>query len=155
MSAFLLSLLLITFPASSRTSWMRPDAFHLSIGMSRMQALSELKAGGHTYKTGKNADELFVDYTDDKALTLHFRDARLYSIRFELFTFLPEVHKAFDEEMAELQKERGDPKKLASKSILVYDDAVPNVMVVMSDDPNSQNGKKGIGFVAVRYYDPK
>ena len=155
MPALLLTLLFVAFPSSSRTSWMRPDAFHLSIGMSRTEALKTLRNAGYEVKPGKNKDEMFVDYTDERTMTLHFSEARLWSIRFELFTFLPDVRKAFDEAKADLLKERGQPKKLSSKWIVVYDDSVPNVMVVMSDDPRSDNGKKGIGFVALRYYDPR
>lgn len=156
MPALLLALLFSVIPASpSRTSWMHPQAFKLTIGMSRFEALGLLRSAGYDVKPGKNADEMFVDYADERTLTLHFRNARLWSIRFELFTFLPDVPKAFDEAKADLQRERGNPKKLTSKSIVVYDDAIPNVMLVMSNDPRSENGKKGIGYVAVRYYDPK
>jgi hypothetical protein len=28
-------------------------------------------------------------------------------------------------------------------------------MVVLSDDPQSRYGKKGVGYLAVRYYDPR
>ena len=156
MLPFVLAVLFSVAPTSpSRTGWMRPEAFHLSIGMSRFEALGQLKAAGYEAKPGKNADEVFVDYSAERTLTLHFRNARLASVRFELFTFLPDVRRAFDEAKADLLRARGEPKKLASKSIVVYDDSVPNVMIVLSDDPKSENGKKGIGFVAVRYYDPR
>jgi len=155
MAAYVLALLLSVVPSSGRTAWMRPEAFHLAIGMSRLQVLGELKAAGFEAKPGKNKDEYFVDYTNERTLTLLFRNARLWSVRFELFAFLPEVRPAFDEAKADLQKELGVPKKLPSKTIVVYDERVPNVMLVMSDDPQTTNGRKGIGFVAVRYYDPK
>jgi hypothetical protein len=150
---FLLSLLLLTVPARKvDTTWMRLDAFHLAIGMSRMQVLSTLNAW--TPKPGKNSNELTVDYSDDKSMTLEFRDERLRAVRFELFVVLPDVRKAFDEERARLQRERGEPRK-ATKSILIYDNALPNLMVVVTDDPNSQQGKKGLGVLAARYYDPR
>ena len=156
MTAFLLAILFSVSPSTpSRTAWMKPEAFKLSIGMSKVQALGELKAAGFDVKPGKNKDEMFVDYSGERTLTLHFREARLKSVRFELFTFLPEVRKAFAEAKAELLRRHGEPRKLASKSIVVYDAEIPNVMLVLSDDPKSENGKKGIGFVAVRYYDPK
>lgn len=155
MPALLLTLLFTVFPSSSQTSWMRPDAFHLSIGMSRFAALGTLRSAGYDVKPGKQKGEMFVDYTADKTMTLHFNEGRLWSVRFELFTFLPDVPKAFEELRADLRKDRGEPKKLSSKSILVYDDTVPNVMVVMSNDIHSANGRKGIGYVVVRYYDPK
>jgi hypothetical protein len=152
---FLVTLLLLaasSFPSNSRTSWMRPDAFQLSIGMSRVEAMLALEKWAP--KAGKNPNEVTVDYTDDKALTLHFREGRLTSVRFELFVFLPEIRLAFEEERTRLAEARGKPRK-ATKSILIYDNAFPNVMVVAADDPKSQQGKQGIGILAVRYYDPR
>jgi hypothetical protein len=149
----LLALLLATsFPSNSRTSWMRPDAFRLAIGMSRTETLTALEKWAP--KPGKDANEVVIDYSDDKALTLHFRNDRLTSVRFELFVFLPEIRLAFEEERARLAEARGKPRK-ATKSILIYDNALPNVMVVAADNPKSQQGKRGIGVLAVRYYDPR
>ena len=149
----ILALLLATaFPSTSRTSWMRPEAFQLTIGMSRGDAMTALEKWSP--KRGKDANEVVVDYGDDKALTLHFRNDRLASVRFELFVFLPEIRVAFDEEKARLAEARGKPRK-ATRSILIYDNALPNVMVVAADDPKSQQGKQGIGVLAVRYYDPR
>jgi hypothetical protein len=87
-------------------------------------------------------------------MTLEFRDERLSAVRFELFVVLPDVRKAFDEERARLQRERGEPRK-ATKSILIYDNALPNLMVVVTDDPKSEQGKRGLGVLAARYYDPR
>ena len=149
----LLALLLATaFPSTSRTSWMHPDSFHLTIGMSRTEAMTALEKWAP--KPGKNANEVVVDYSDDKALTLQFRKDRLTSVRFELFVFLPEIRLAFDEKRASLAESLGKPRK-ATKSILIYDNALPNVMVVVNDDPMSEQGKKGLGVLAVRYYDPR
>lgn len=151
--SFLLSLLLLGVPETKvDTSWMRLDAFHLAIGMSRTQVMSTLSAWQP--KHGKNANEMTVDYSDDKSLTLEFRDERLRAVRFELFVMIADVRKAFDAERARLHKERGEPRK-ATKSILIYDNALPNLMVVVTDDPSSQQGKKGLGVLAARYYDPR
>ncbi|HKR62891.1 MAG TPA: hypothetical protein VJZ00_04100 [Thermoanaerobaculia bacterium] len=156
MTALLTLLLLATTTAAPakevRTDWMRPDAFHLKIGMSRMQVMSTLDAWSP--KKGKTEDEVIVDYSDDKSMTLEFRNERLHSVRFELFVLLPLVRKAFDEERATLLHDRGEPPK-ATKSILIYDNALPNVMVVVTDDPKSAQGKQGLGVLAVRYYDPR
>jgi len=150
---FLLALLLATsFPSTSRTSWMHPDSFHLTIGMTRVEAMTALEKWAP--KRGKDANEVVVDYSDDKALTLQFRKDRLTSVRFELFVFLPEIRLAFAEERTRLAEARGKPRK-ATKSILIYDNALPNVMVVATDDPKSQQGKQGLGVLAVRYYDPR
>jgi hypothetical protein len=151
--ALLLTLLLATaFPSTSRTSWMHPDSFHLTIGMTRTDTLTALAKWAP--KPGKDANEVVIDYSDDKALTLQFRKNRLTSIRFELFVFLPEIRVAFEEERVRLAETLGKPRK-ATKSILIYDNALPNVMVVATDDPKSQHGKQGLGVLAVRYYDPR
>ncbi len=151
--ALLLALLLSTaFPSTSRTSWMRPESFHLTIGMSRADAMAVLEKWAP--KPGRDANEVVVDYTDERALTLQFQKERLTSVRFELFVFLPDIRLAFEEERSRLAESRGKPRK-ATKSILIYDNALPNVMVVAADDPKSEQGKKGIGVLAVRYYDPR
>ena len=148
-------LLAVSFPSTARTSWMSPQSFHLTIGMTRAEAVGKLQEGGWTAKAGRDDDELVVDYSDDKALTLEFRRNRLRSIRFELFAMLPDIRSAFEEQKSRLQKDHGDPPKSArSGSVIVYDDRLPNIIVVLADDPESEYGKKGIGYLAVRYYDP-
>ena len=143
------------FPSQSATSWMRPDAFHLIVGMPRAAALKQLETNGWKAKKGKSASELIVDYSDDRAMTLHFQKNRLHSIRFELFALVPEARKAFDEEKSFLAGSLGAPKKLGSKSVVLYDDRLPNVMLVLAADPNSSNGRRGLGMVVVRYFDPR
>jgi hypothetical protein len=96
-----------------------------------------------------------VDYADDKTLTLVFERDRLKSARFELFLILHDAKSAFAEQTAYLRAKFGEPKKLKSKSIVVYDNALPNIMAVLSNDPNSEQGQKGVGMVVVRYYDPR
>lgn len=148
----LLLLASTSFPSASRTSWMRPDAFRLTVGMSRAEAVKALDKW--TPKKGKDKNELIIDYSDDKSLTLEFKKDRLTSVRFELFTYLNGIRGAFDEERTYLRDAHGEPR-VSTKSILVYDNALPNVMVVVTDDPNSEQGKKGLGVLAVRYYDPR
>ncbi len=152
MKTFLALLLLTAFPSNSKTSWMRPEAFRLSIGMPRAAAEDALRKWSP--KKGKDANELVVDYSEDKAITLEFKKDRLNSIRFELFAYLPAIRQSFDEERKYLLAAHGKPPK-ATKSILIYDNALPNVMVVVSDDPNTAQGKKGLGVLAVRYFDPR
>lgn len=156
MTLTLLALLLATaFPSSSQTSWMSPQSFHLSVGMSRTDAMKALSDSGWEMKPGKKAGQYVVDYSDARALTLEFEKERLHSLRFELFAMLPEIRAAFDEQRALLRKEHGEPKKqLGSRSIVLYDDRLPNIMVVVSADPRSEYGRKGFGFLAVRYFDP-
>lgn len=150
----LLAFLLATeFPSASKTAWMQPESFHLAVGMSRDEALDKLKATG--WKTKKqDANHVLIDYADDKAVTLEFHRDRLWSIRFELFAFLPDSFTAFAEEKAFLRQSLGAPKKSKSKSVVIYDSTLPNVMVVLSADPKSENGSQGLGILVVRYYDP-
>jgi hypothetical protein len=150
----LLLALVSSFPSSSKTSWMSPQSFRLVIGMQRADAVKTLKDSGWEVKAGKTENEMVVDYSEDKALTLEFARDRLRSIRFELFALIPEVRAAFEEQKAVLKKEHGDPRKMKSDSIVVYNDRLPNIMVVLSDDPKSDYGQKGFGYLAVRYYDP-
>ena len=152
----LLALFLATaFPSAEKTAWMRPDAFHLMIGMPRAEALSALSSNGWKVKKGDDDKQLVVDYADDKTLTLVFERDRLKSARFELFLILHDAKTAFAEQTAYLRAKFGEPKKLKSKSIVVYDNALPNIMAVLSADPNSEQGQKGVGMVVVRYYDPR
>ncbi len=153
----LTALLLATvFPSTSKTSWMRPESFHLVVGMSRREAVKTLTERGWKMKKGNDAEHLVIDYDDDKAVTLQFHRNRLRSIRFELFVFLPDAHMAFAEEKSFLQEAFGEPKKtIKSSSVLLYDGILPNIMVVLAADPNSANGQKGLGILVVRYFDPR
>ena len=148
----LLALFLTAFPSTSKTSWMRLESFHLAIGMTREEVVKAIAPWNPKY--GKDKNEIVIDYDGDKALTLEMRNDRLRSVRFELFVFLAEIRKAFAEEKAYLREARGAPRK-ATNAVLVYDNALPNVMVVVNDDPKSEQGKKGLGVLAVRYYDPR
>ena len=141
------------FPSNSKTSWMRPESFHLSVGMKRAAAVKALESNGWHTKKGDAAGQLVVDYSDDKSLTLQFAGERLTSIRFELFTILQDAPKAFEEERAFLRQSLGKPRQ-GTKKILIYDHKLPNVMAILSADPKSEQAQKGVGMVVVRYYDP-
>jgi predicted amidohydrolase YtcJ len=152
MIAVLALFLATAFPSSSKTSWMRPESFHLTIGMNRAAAVKALESNGWKTKKG-DAGQLVVDYADDKSLTLQFAGERLTSIRFELFTILQEAPKAFEEERVFLRQSLGKPRQ-GTKKILIYDHKLPNVMAVLSADPKSEQAQKGVGMLVVRYYDP-
>jgi hypothetical protein len=154
MIAILAFVLSTAFPSNSRTSWMRPDAFRLTVGMSRAAAVRVLADGGWSAKPAKQRDFMYVDYSEDKAITLEFEGDRLRSIRFELYVLLDLVPKAFAEEKTFLQKTYGPPKKMKTRAIVLYDSVLPNVMMVMNNDPKGQYGKRGLGVLVVRYYDP-
>jgi hypothetical protein len=141
------------FPSNSKVSWMRPESFHLTVGMKRAAAVKALESNGWHTKKGDAAGQLVVDYAEDKSLTLQFAGERLTSIRFELFTILQDAPKAFEEERAFLRASLGKPRQ-GTKKILIYDHKLPNVMAVLSADPKSEQAQKGVGMVVVRYYDP-
>ena len=147
MTLLLALLLAAPFPSNSLTSWMRLEPFHLTIGMTRADALSALAANGWKTKPGAKSDQLEVDYSDDRTVTMQFARGRLKSVRFQLFALLPEIRKAFEEEKATLRRELGPPK--ITKSVVLYDNRLPNVMVVFSPD-----AKKGLGMLSVQYFDP-
>lgn len=150
----LLLLLTNAFPSASWTSWMRPDAFRLLVGMPRADAVKTLEGGGWKMEETKNG-QLVVDYAPNKSLTLDFAQGRVRSIRFELYLMLGEIDRAFQEEKTYLEKSLGAPRKLKPKSVLLYDGVLPNVMVTLTNDPKSEHGKKGIGVLVVRYFDPR
>ena len=146
-------LLSLAFPSNSKTSWMRPESFRLSIGMPKTDAMMALEQSG--WDIDDRGDTVNVEYDGNKALTLEFTKDRLYGIRFELFALIPEIKQAFDEERAFLKGKLGDPKKaVKSKSIVLYDSTLPNVMMVASTETDTENGRKGIGRLLVRYFDP-
>ncbi|HKO56732.1 MAG TPA: hypothetical protein VJ276_12730 [Thermoanaerobaculia bacterium] len=150
MLAAIVLFLATAMPSANRTAWMHPSSFHLGIGMPRAEVVKVLADGGWQGKQGRDANELIVDYTATKALTLQFRKERLHSIRFELFGMLPEVQRAFDEQRAVLAKRLGPPKPTRSKSTIIYDGMLPNVMVVLAE-----NQQQGLPMLAVRYFDPR
>src|SRR3954447_17608039 len=127
MLTLLLTLFLASpFPSASKTAWMRPESFQLTIGMSRADTLKRLNDAGWKPKAGKKAHEFIIDYSDADSITLQFRKERLKAVRFEHFAFLQDARTAFDEETAYLREAYGTPKKLKVKTIVVYDRVLPN-----------------------------
>lgn len=146
-------LLATAFPSTSKTSWMRPESFHLVIGMSRAAAMKELESNGWKPRRGDDDAHYVVDYAEDKSLTLQFNRERLHAVRFELFVIVGQARDAFAEETSFLRETFGKPR-VATKSIVVYDNRLPNVVVVLNDDKKTELGQKGVGMLVVRYYDP-
>ena len=60
------------FPPTSRTPWMRLEAFHLAIGMTRAEA-ADARSRVEPEAAARTTNELVVDYSGDKALTLEFQ----------------------------------------------------------------------------------
>src|SRR5579859_3192560 len=94
--------LLASIVPSNKTSWMRPDLFHLVIGMPRAECVKTLEQNGLKTKKGHDANHVVVDYSDERSLTLQFRRNRLSAINFEYFCLIPEAHVAFDEQKSAL-----------------------------------------------------
>lgn len=153
MTAILFLLLATAFPSNSATSWMEPEAFRLRIGMTRSEASETLRSSGLKTAEGK-AGDLIVEYDDTRTVTLAFQSGRLSSVRFELVDFVPAVSKAFHEQKATLKKRFGPPTVKASDKTLIYDRTKPNVFAVLSTDPSTEFGKRGLGFLVVRYFEP-
>src|SRR5205085_5338529 len=110
-----------------------------------------LQDSGWELKAGPENNQMIVDYSGDKAMTLEFAKDRLHSVRFELFALLPEIRAAFAEQKTLLAREHGEPRtRVRSDSVVVYDDRLPNIMVVLKADLTSEYGKKGFGYLAVR-----
>ena len=146
-------LLAISFPSNSKTSWMRPDAFRLVIGMTKTEAMTALNASG--WDIEDRGDTVNVEYDGNKALTLEFAKERLKGVRFELFGLIPDIRQAFAEQRAFLKEKLGEPKKAPrSDTVVIYDSTLPNVMMVASTELDTENGRKGIGRLVVRYFDP-
>jgi len=132
---------------------MRPESFRLVIGMTKTEAMESLN--GSNWDVEDKGDTVNVEYDGNKALTLEFKGDRLRAVRFELFGLIPEIRQAFDEQRKFLKEKLGDPKKAArSDSVVVYDSILPNVMMVASTELDTENGRKGIGRLVVRYFDP-
>jgi len=152
----LLSMLLLsggTFPPRHETAWMRPDAFHLGIGMTRTKAESALRESHWTLRDGKKPGQLIVEYDEQRTVTLEFADERLVSIRFELVDFIPKIRAAFAVQKEALIEGRGKPDR-ETEELLIYDQTMPEIYVVVSTRHDTSFGKQGLGFLAVRYFLP-
>jgi hypothetical protein len=148
------AMLLASVSPSSNTSWMHPDSFHLIIGMPQREAVKVLQEGGWKVTPAKEKDHMIMDYADDKSLTLQFKKGRLHAVNFELFALVPQAQIAFVEQKVMLREKLGEPRK-ALPSIVLYDDRLPNVMMVLNANPKSEHGRRGLGMLVVRYYDPR
>lgn len=146
-----------SFPTTSRTSWMEPDSFHLCIGMTRKAAEETIQRFGWEMTPGKYPRVLVIKYDDTKTVTIQFVDEKLQSIRFEYVGFVPDVRIASEERRAQLERSLGynGKKQGPDGNILMFDRApAVHIMVVTSTRPDDSFGRQGLGFLAVRYFDP-
>lgn len=135
---------------SSLVSWMRPDTFHLTIGMPRAKAVDQLASAGLKTEKGKDDRHLLVDYSETRSLTLEFDGNRLASVRFELYVPDPRLDEAFSAERKYLRDTFGEPKPVHSPNMLIYDRSLPNVMVVATPSAKVTT----LASLVVRYFDP-
>jgi hypothetical protein len=142
------------FPSMSKTSWMEPAAFRLEIGMARAEAERRLEESGLDTAPGKYPRQLVVRYDENKTVTLGFVDDRVQSVRFEFVDFIPGVKTAHAERVEALKEALGETGTEVSGGVLLFDDRMPNIMVVLSTRPDDSFGRQGLGFLSVRYYDP-
>jgi hypothetical protein len=148
MLPLILFLATAVFPSTNSTSWMRPESFHLTVGMNLAEALRTLASAGFKAEKGDDDHHLIVDYTPTQSITLEFRKERLRSIRFELYQPKDKIGAAFEAVGHYLQSSPG-ATRLKSGTMIIYDGTLPNVMVVLKKQP-----EQTLSTMVVRYYDP-
>jgi len=122
--------------------------------MSRARAVSALADSGRSLKPGKQTGEEFIEYDQGRTLTLRFEGGVLSSIRFELVDFIPDVKKAFVEQRGSLAQRFGRPEVKSEGRTLIFERRDQTIFAVISTDPKSSFGEKGLGFLVVRYFLP-
>jgi hypothetical protein len=95
---------------------------NLIIGMER-DATSRRSPIAAGREDTDHEDQMVIDYGDDKAVSLQFQTGCI--IRFELFAFLPDAKRAFDEEQHFAAIARR-AEETEVKSVLLYDAMLPN-----------------------------
>jgi hypothetical protein len=143
-------------PAASSSEWMDPGRFGVCIGMTRSDVEGAIDRAGLKAEAGKYPRQLVVRYAETKTITLQFVDDKLQSIRFELVDFIPIVRRAYDERLGVIEKTLGyeTEKQNGDRAVVMFKRESPNVMVVLSTMPNDEFGKQGLGFLAIRWFDP-
>src|ERR1043166_5100911 len=145
----LLAILFAVSPNVTQTSWMRPDAFHLTVGMTKAETVKALSESSITLRDGDHPGQMIADITPTRSITIEFAKERLQSVRFELFVMSDQMGPVFEEEKKFLRDTLGAPKPIAVKQMLVYDATLPHVMAVVTTD-----AKQGLSTLVVRYFDP-
>lgn len=148
----LLLALFATFPSTSPTAWMQPEAFRLTLGMQREEAVARLSESRWKLEPDARGEggDLLLSYDSGKSAALDFTDGKLVAIRFELIGMRGEMRAAFDEIRARLERSRGLPQT-AREKMLIYDGAPPHIIVVLTDEATSRFGERGLGYLGVRY----
>jgi len=159
MLALVLLLQLSTQAANPEAAldWMSPERLGLCIGMARPDVETAVERAGLKAEPGKYSRQLVVHYAETKTVTMQFVDDRLQSIRFELVDFIPTVRGAYKEQVAAIEKQLGYEvaKQKGDRAVLMYNRENPNIMVVLSTVPDDAFGRQGLGFLAIRWFDPE
>jgi hypothetical protein len=138
------------------SEWMDPAALGLCIGMTRGDVENAVDRARLQHEPGKYPRQIVVRYSETKNIMLQFVDDRLQSARYELVDFIPAVRKAYGDRVAAIEKSVGyeAARQKGDRAVLLYNKATPNVMVVLSTVPDDDFGKQGLGFLAIRWFDP-
>lgn len=144
------------FPSASNSAWMSPQSFGFEIGMPRPEIEAKIASAGWKSLPGKYPRQLIVQYSDTKTVMLLFVGDELQSARFELVDFIPNVSAAYEERVGAIEKELcyEGVKQKGDREVLLFNRRSPNVMVVLSTVPNDDFGRQGLGFLAIRWFDP-
>ncbi|MCM2314870.1 MAG: hypothetical protein NDJ92_06945 [Thermoanaerobaculia bacterium] len=157
--AFALAIQLATqapLPSASSYAWMSPQSFGFEIGMPRPEIEAKIARAGWKSLPGKYPRQLVVHYSDTKTVMLLFVDDKLQSARFELVDFIPIVRAAYEERVVAIEQELcyEGVKQKGDREVLLFSRESPNVMVVLSTLSNDDFGRQGLGFLAIRWFDP-
>lgn len=134
---------------------MDPAAFRVAVGMSEREVRERFTAAGVELQAGEEPGELVGNYEDGKTVTIHFRDGRVDSLRFELVDFLPLMTKHWEDVSARLKKKLGAPTTaVPGADVLIWQENRPNVIAALSRRRDDRFGEKGLGFVVIRYFEP-
>jgi len=158
MLALVLLLQLSTQAANPEAAldWMSPDKLGVCIGMERGDVETTIERAGLKAEPGKYSRQLVVHYSETKTVTMQFVDERLQSIRFELVDFIPAVRGAYQERLGAIEKKFGyeAPQQKGDRAVVMFNRETPNVMIVLSTVPDDAFGRQGLGFLAIRWFDP-
>jgi len=143
-------------PAAAPLDWMSPDKLGVCIGMERADVEATIERAGLKAEPGKYSRQLVLHYAETRTVTMQFVDDRLQSIRFELVDFIPAVRGAYEERPGPIEKRPGygAPEEKGDRAVVMFNRESPNVMVVLSTVPDDAFGRQGLGFLAIRWFDP-
>jgi len=93
-----------------------------------------------------------VGLADMRAIT--YRDGRPYLDRGRVWYTMPIRGRQLPHHLQGVFSMDPSVFDLKLEGIILFDRDVPNVMIVLSTRHDDSFGRQGLGFLAVRYYDP-